>query len=241
MLKFTLSVIQILIGIYWAGDAARQNPKIDAFVAQLEGGYGAFNRQLQDVKIRDGLAVLRKLYGWLAIAATVMFFVAVRLAGPKTAFGTIWSAAFCMTVFGWFSIKWCMDHKKTVFEQGPHVALLVFSPFLMAAFDVLMGTHLMQILTEPLNRTPGPWSWSIPRSTHPMITGAILSAVTAGVFAVYYALIWVFAAPVAFCSAVLIGLPVALARFIHVIAPQKAFFGLTVVIFSSASLWLLWL
>jgi len=241
MLKFTLSVIQILIGIYWAGDAARQNPKIDAFVAQLEGGYGAFNRQLQDVKIRDGLVVLRKLYGWLAIAATVMFLVAARFVGPKTVLGTFWSAAFCMTVFGWFSIKWCMEHKKTVFEQGAHVALLVFSPFLMAVFDVLMGTHSMQILTESFNRTPGPWSWSIALNSHPMIAGAILSAVLAIFFAVYYAIIWIFAAPVAFCSTVLIGLPVALARFINVIAPQKAFFGLTVVVFSSASLWLLWL
>jgi hypothetical protein len=36
MLKFVLNIVQIVIGVYWAGDVARQNPKIDAFVAQLK-------------------------------------------------------------------------------------------------------------------------------------------------------------------------------------------------------------
>ena len=63
-----------------------------------------------------------------------------------------------------------------------------------------------------------------------------MSGVLAIFFAVYYAIIWIFAVPVAFLSAMLIALPVALARFIHVIAPRKAFAGLTVVVFVAASL-----
>lgn len=241
MLKLTLSLIQILIGIYWAGDVARQNPKIDAFVAQLEDGYGAFNQRLQGIRIGDGLIVLRRIYGWTAVAAAMLFFVLGRYLGQNPVFRTFWSTAFFVSFFGWFSIRWCTEHKRAVSDYGPQVALFVFGPLLMGAFDILMGTPFVQILMEPLNRVPNPWGWTIQQPANSIALGAVLSAFLAVFFAVYYVITWVFAAPAAFVSALVVALPVALARFVYVIAPRKAFFGLTAVVLTLATLWQLWL
>jgi hypothetical protein len=78
MLEFFLNIVQILIGVYWAGEVARQNPKIDSFVAQLESGYEKFNLSLKDTKIVEGLAALRRIYGWLAVATIIFFFAFSR-------------------------------------------------------------------------------------------------------------------------------------------------------------------
>lgn len=241
MLRLLLNLVQIVIAIYWAGDVARQNHKIDAFVAQLELGYGQFNQRLRDVKIVEGLAALQRLYGWVAIVTVASLILFGRLFGGNATAGLAWPSFFLVSVFGWFSIKWCINHRKAVFEYGPQVALLVFGPILMGVLDALTGTPFVQVLAEPFARIPNPWGWQVPRFTNPMALGALMSAVLAAFFGLYYVVAWILSIPAAFASAALVALPVALARIIHVIAPRKAFFGLTVLLFTVATLWQLWL
>jgi hypothetical protein len=237
MLKLTLNIIQILIGVYWAGEVARQNPKIDNFVAQLESGYGKFNQSIKDANIIEGLSALRKLYGWLAITAFVLLFVLGRFFATSPRLGYFWSVTFAICCFGWFSIKWCLEHKKTVAEFGPQVALIVFGPLWVGVFDLLMGTPFMQILSEPFQKIPNPWGFQFPTFTNPIAFGAVLSGILTFFFAVYYAITWFLTVPTSFVSALFIVVPVFLARFVHVIAPRKPFFGFTVLLFAGATLW----
>jgi hypothetical protein len=242
MLKIFLNLILVVVAIYWAGDVARQNSRIDAFVAQLELGYGQFNQRLRDTTIIDGLTTLQRLYGWAAILTVASLFLFGRLFGGNGTVGIVWSSCFLISVFGWFSIRWCISHRRAATEYGSQVALLVFGPTLMGILDVLAGTPFTQLLAEPFGRIPNPWGWENPVSTaNPMALGAAMSLALAVFFAVYYVITWMLAIPAAFASAVLVALPVAVARFIHVIAPRKAFFGLTVVVFTAATLWQLWL
>lgn len=241
MLKLILNIVQIIIGVYWAGDVARQNPKIDAFVAQLELGYDVFNQQVKDIKISEGLVTLRRLYGWTAIALAAVFFLAGRILGTSPKLGVIWSIVFLVSGFGWFSIKWCTEHKKTISQYGSQIALMVFGPLLLGSFDILMGTPFVQIIAEPFNQIPSVVPWQFPHYTNPIAVGTVMSVILAAFFCVYYAITWVLSAPAAFLSAALVAIPVALARIVHAIAPRKAFFGFTVLIFSVATLWQLWL
>ncbi|MBB5411046.1 hypothetical protein HDG34_005003 [Paraburkholderia sp. HC6.4b] len=225
MLKLVLACVQILIGFYWAGDMARQNPKINDFVAHLEDGYGSFNDRLKDVKVIEGLIALRKLYGYIAIVSFVLFFFLPKLAGTSRSLGAFLSTVGMASVFGWFSIKWCVDHKKAVAEIGSQVGLLIFGPVMLGAFDLLMGTRFMAIIWDGLYKIPAPASFHIPHLVNPIAIGGSLSLLFAVFLVLYYLIAWLLTVPAAFFSAALVLLPVAVARLVHTVAPRKAVNG----------------
>ena len=215
MLKLLLTLVQIIIGFYWAGDMARQNPRIDALVTHLENGYGNFNEKLKDAKIIGGLSALRSFYGWLAVAAFSLFFVLPKVIDPSPNFFGFLSLVGLGSVFGWFSIKWCLNHRKTVREFGSQVSLMVFGPILIGAFDLLLQTPFTQILAEGFYRIPLPFGWEVPHLTNPIAIGGAISLLFAVFFGLYYIITWLLTVPAAFASATIILLPVLLARFIH--------------------------
>ncbi|MBA5637755.1 hypothetical protein H3H37_11890 [Duganella sp. LX20W] len=241
MLKLILTLVQIIIGFYWAGDMARQNPKIDALVTHLEGGYGSFNEKLKSAKIVESLSVLRNFYGWVAVVAFLLFIVLSKIIGPNPNFLGYLSPVGIGSVFGWFSIKWCLEHRKTVREFGSQASLFVFGPILLGAFDLLLHTQFTQILAEGFYRIPLPLGWEVPHLTNPIAISGVISLLFATFFGLYYILTWLFTVPAAFASAVIILLPVLLARFIHAVAPRKPFVGFTFVLFTAVTLWSLWL
>lgn len=241
MLKLLLTLVQIVIGFYWAGDMARQNPRIDSLVTHLENGYGSFNEKLKDAKVTDGLLALRGFYGWVAVAAFSLFLVLPRFTGPNPSFFGFLSLVGISSVFGWFSIKWCLDHQKTVREFGSQVSLMVFGPILIGAFDLLFNTPFAQILAEGFYRIPLPLGWEVPQLTNPLAIGSAISLLFAAFVGIYYIITWLLTVPAAFASATIILLPVVLARFIHTLAPRKPFVGFTFVLFTLVTLWSLWL
>lgn len=239
MLKILCTCLQILIGFYWAGDMARQNPKINDFVAHLENGYGSFNNRLKDIKVIEGLNSLRKVYRYISIASIALFFILPRMIGPNRMLAGYLSTIGMLSMFGWFSIKWCVDHKSAITGIRPQVGLMIFGPIVLGASDVFLGTPFMAILSQPLYKIATISGFHVPQLTNPIAIGGSLSLVSAAFFLIYYVITWLVAAPAAFLSAALILLPVAAARLIHTIAPRKAFVGLTFILFAAASLGLL--
>jgi hypothetical protein len=224
-----LVLIQVLIGFYWAGDMARQSSKIDTLVSGLEDSYGSFNTRLKDARVMTGLAALRRFYGWIAVVATITLLIFPSIIGPNQAFAGLASVALLMSILGWFSIKWWLDHKNTASEIGSRLALFIFLPLLIAIFDTILSTPFTHILADALYRIPLLPDLSIPKLTSPLAIGSAISALFAVGALFFYLLIWLMTAPIVFLSAVLIALPVLLARFIHTIAPRRAFVGLTFV------------
>ena len=241
MLKLLLTFVQIIIGFYWAGDMARQNSKIDALVTHLENGYGSFNEKLKDAKIVESLSALRSFYGWVSVSSFSLFFVLPKIIGSNPNFFGFLSLVGIGSVFGWFSIKWCLDHRKTVREFGSQVLLMVFGPILIGAFDLLLHTPFTQILAEGFYRIPLPFGWEVPHFTNPIAIGGAISLLFAAFFGLYYIITWLLTVPTAFASATIVLLPVLLARLIHVVAPRKPFVGFTFVLFTAVTLWSLWL
>lgn len=241
MLKLLLTFVQIIIAFYWAGDMARQNRRIDALVTHLENGYGGFNEKLRDAKIVEGLFALRRFYGWVAIAAFSLFFVLPNVIDPNPNFFGFLLVVCIASFFGWYSIKWCIDHRKTVREFGSQVSLMVFGPILIGAFDLLLQTSFTQILAEGLYRIPLPFGWDVPHLTNPLAIGGAISMLLALFFGLYYIITWFFTVPATFASATIVLLPVLFARFIHAVAPRKPFVGFTFVLFTAVTLWGLWL
>ncbi|RQV00931.1 hypothetical protein DF047_31480 [Burkholderia cenocepacia] len=146
-----------------------------------------------------------------------------------------------VSMFGWFSIKWCIDHKSALTDMRPQVGIMIFGPVALGIFDIFFETPFMTILTQPLYKITTPLGLHVPHLVNPIAIGGCLSLIFAIFFLVYYILTWLVSAPAAFLSAALVLLPVAAARLIHTVAPRKAFVGLALMLFATASFGLLWL
>ncbi|MBR8235289.1 hypothetical protein K6W26_12100 [Burkholderia sp. AU42008] len=239
MLKFLITCVQVLSGFYLAGDMARQNPKINDFVAHLEDGYGSFNARLKDIKVRDGLNALRKFYRYISIISIACFFMLPKIVGPNQLLAGYLSSIGMVSMFGWFSIKWCIDHKNALTGIRPQVGLMIFGPVILGIFDTFFETPFVTILTQPLYKISIPLGLHVPHLTNPIAIGGCLSLIFAIFFLIYYILTWLLAAPAAFLSAAFVLLPVAAARLIHTVAPRKAFVGLALILFATTSFGLL--
>lgn len=241
MLKTILTFVQIVIGFYWAGDMARQNPRVDALVTHLENGYEGFNEKLKDAKIVEGLSMLKRFYGWVAVAIFSMFFALSKILGSNPQFFFFMSLVGLGSVFGWFSIKWCLEHRRTIREFSSNVLIMIFAPILIGIFDFFLHTPFTQVLAEGFYHLPLPDGWEVPHLTNPLAIGGAISLFFATFVGFYYIITWLLTVPAAFASVAIVLLPVLLARFIHVAAPRKPFVGFTFVLFTVVTLGSLWL
>lgn len=239
VLKFVLTIAQILTGLYLAGELIRQNKDVDMFLGSLERSYGRFNRQLEESSVRSGLSQLARLYALFAILAFVAFLLVGRLQAVRVQTWAIW--AFTTCTLGWLSIGWCTDHRKTLAQFRPGLALALIFPVILVSTDLLTGESFTRRFCEPIYMllSDNPWHFELPQLASPIAFGSLLMALLLGTFASYYILIWLVAAPIAFASVLVIWVPVSLARLIHTFAPKTPMAGLVAVVFAMASLWLL--
>lgn len=136
MLKSILTLLVVLISVYWVGEKTRRNPKIDAFLSAIEGHYSKLNDRLEDATTMEGLHFLRKFYGWISVFLFVCLYVVQRFSqpNPTNILPLFW--VFGFTFMGWFSIKWVIDHKNTISEFSRNNALVIFGPLLLGVFDL---------------------------------------------------------------------------------------------------------
>lgn len=239
MLKIACTILQILTGLYLAGNMSRQNAKVDAFVGRLEHIYGNFNERLRDAEVRRGLTGLSRIYAWIATLAMIVVIVFLY-GGQRESRIFEWSSiVFFAAYLGWFSIKWCLEHRKAVADFGWQPLVLVAAPLLLAVIDSFAMTGLFQPLMDQMRTFPFPEAFQ-PYLSEPLAVAAALSLCFGLGFAAMYVMTWVISVPVAITSIVMITLPITLARVVHAIAPNKAFTGFVMLVFIVSTLATLW-
>lgn len=232
MLKFFLNTIIIVISFYWAGDIARQNNKINYLVLNLENGYQGFNSRLKDAKIRDGLVVLKSFYGWASIVVGFLSFFLHYWISSNFILIKADYFIFLILFLGWFSLRWCLDHRAAAIEFAKPAFFVIASPLLLAALEYFSGTPLMHGIFEPFTRISFPGKYGLPHFNNPFSIGMLFSIGFLLLFGFYYFITWLIAMPVAFSSALLVSFAVLTAKFIHTLAPRKAFAGFTFLVFA---------
>ncbi|MEN3032021.1 hypothetical protein [Chromobacterium amazonense] len=243
MLKFCLQLLLTLISAYWAGKTFRENERIDRFVTNLEIGYTAINKKIKTANEHDALMKVKKFYGWSCIIGLILFFASSWLLGNHNMLMPTISMIVLFSFAGWFSIKWCTNHKKTIREILPTALKIVLSPIGAALLDKFFGTKLISSLTLPFQDIPQPIYSFIP---HINLNGLAEISISMSIFLLagmllYYVLTWIMLAPIAFASIALTLAPIKLARFIDKITPNNAFAGLTFIIALIASIALIYL
>ncbi|MGL4603836.1 MAG: hypothetical protein ACRCU9_06805 [Iodobacter sp.] len=238
MLKITLSLIAVLISVYWVGEKARRNPKIDAFLSAIEGNYSKFNNRLEDATTKSGLSLLRRFYGWASafLFACILIFQRLSLQNPRSLLPLFWGFGF--TFMGWFSIKWVVEHKKTIGEFSRNNVLIIFGPLTIGIFDLVFHTPFTEILLLPFQQAAATFHFNMPEITNPLAIGGAVSLVFLLFFCIYYLLTWTITAPVFLVSVFAVVLPIKFARALAKIDRNNTFFWFTVFAMCIISFWL---
>lgn len=227
VLSLLIKLMLVVIGIYWAGDATDQNPKIKGAIALIESGYGSFNDRLKHTRIQEGLKWLRKIYGWAAITIMVAFFFLGRWVNESLGF--VLSIIFFASFWGWFSIRWSTEHKKELAEFTPLI-IGVLGPLLIGILDLINGTSLTNAIADLFYIPASAMELNVPRVGNPVVIGGTISAICALSLAVLYLLTWLLVVPIVFASVALIALPIWFARLIDLFTPKKPFPGFLIMI-----------
>jgi hypothetical protein len=238
MLKLILSLLIAVISIYWVGEKARRNPKINNFLNVVEGKYSKLNEILEDATVISGLKYLQKLYGWISIFIPVLFFVFNKIfhLDKDLTIYVFW--VFSFSFMGWISIRWVLDHKKAVKEMSKNNLLFVFIPILLGLLAFLFDSTIMNILMYPIYELVGKLHMQLPQINNPILIGCLISLMFASFFAFYYALTWVVSIPMFFASVLVVLLPIRFARLLAAIDRQNTFFWFSVFVLIVSTVWL---
>ncbi|AMK76912.1 MULTISPECIES: hypothetical protein [Methylomonas] len=238
MLKIILTCFVVLISVYWVGEKARRNPKIDAFLSSIEGHYSTINEWLEDSTTMAGLKFLRRLYGWLSIILCILLFATSHFSPPNWSSTLSLFSVFAFMFMGWFSIKWVTEHKNTIAELSRDDVLIIFSPVFLGVFDVLFKTPFVNIFVLPLQHMADSLHITIPQISNPVALGSIISLILFAFFAFYYLLTWAITVPVFLISVFSVILPIQIARLLAAIDRENTFFWFTVFVMVVISIWL---
>ncbi|CAG9264009.1 conserved membrane hypothetical protein [Burkholderia diffusa] len=238
MLKITLAILVVLISIYWVGEKARKNVKIDEFLSSIEGRYSSLNERIEDATILSGLHFLRRLYGWASIFLFACLFIVQRFFQSSVASFLPLFWFFSFTFMAWFSIKWVIGHKNTIGEFSKTYALFIFGPLLMGIFDLIFHTPFTKILFPPIQQFVTMSHLSIPDISNPLAIGGTVSLVVIFFLCFYYIITWIVAVPVFLISVFAVILPIKFARLLAKIDRGNTFFWFTAFIMLVISIWL---
>lgn len=235
-MKFFLTLIAALSGLYLAGDMIRQNPKLDALLSTAENFYSVLNGKLLTASIGNGLRVLQRLYGFLAVVLVVLFVLSSLYGWQNSAGKTIVATSLIFALVAWFSILWCLDHKSVVSAALPNVALFVAGPLAMGFMDLLLGSNLTSIFASQISQLLQPLHvpWQLP--SNPVATGAITAAMFTFFWLLQYMLAWILCFPFALMALTIAATILALAKAIDRFAPKKPFVGLVAFLFLASTL-----
>lgn len=229
MWSFFSTTLQIIISIYWAGEVVRQNPKVENLIEVIERGYKSFNSSLKDVQVVNALRVLRKIYVYLIVIIISAILIQDFLSTNLTILNLILSRLLPITLLGWFSLEWCLDHKKYISGVSPQVLLIIVSPVLFVIIDQLMSTSISDVIVVPCTQILDAIGYEPP--TNNILISMVCTLTITLSIAIFYILAWFISVPIAFVSAILVCIPIFFARLMHYFFPHKPFFGFTVLAF----------
>lgn len=230
LLKVLLVAVQVLISCYWAGQWASANPAIARLEGDFELRYEQFTRRLRAGAEDERLKAVAQLYKSLsrilttivvALAAVSALLVYLGLENGIQLFAAIFVIAavglvFCYTCLAGITRS---TTKSTDPDSYPMLMWLLFF-FVAGILVAVLKTH----------ETLVPEWWQAVAGLLIIPAAGFLSV---GLFSVVIRL----GAPLfAFASIMALSLPLAVSRLAAGIAPNKPFFGLSVVVFALAAI-----
>lgn len=227
LLKISLTFLAWLIGVYLIGNKVRVNPKIDSIVSLVELRYSIINRKLEEATVRSGLMLLRRFYGLASITAGIIIITAQYIINDiNLLLNGFWIFSFFF--MSWLSIKWVLDHKKTIASSFKMKRLLILVPVLFGLIDLFIETSLTDKLFSPIKILASTLHITLPNTTNSIYMGFTLSIIIISFLAIDYLLTWLITTPIFMISILAVTTSINIARFLAKIDRNNTFFWLSI-------------
>ncbi|QEU44079.1 hypothetical protein F3X94_23485 [Raoultella planticola] len=231
MLKAIVTILQILVGLYCLGHVIRQNPKFDAFLLVVENGYGGINNKLKDARLYDGICTLRLMYGFIGFLAFLLIFLTPYLTSAPQPYLLICGACFIISIIGWGSISWCLQHNEILLDNILFLSIFLLSPFLMAFLEERTNTPLLWYPLESIFIMLHSMNIDIDPPRNIFIQACIFSATLVFFMFVQYLFNWLISIPVLLLTIFIVLLTSSFAKIVNLFFPKNAFAGLMAILF----------
>lgn len=231
MTNALLEVVATIITIYWIGDKAKQNAKLDTLVSTVESGYGSLNARLRKSSITVGLAALQKVYLYLMVGSIIIFFSLNRffdISGEKQII-LIWMM--CIPSILWMSIKWYTNHKAVLKESIKPFLMVTLSPFLLLILGYLADEPIINALVNDFRQVELPFGWSIPEVINPLHVVLWISFGMAVASVFYYVVACIVFLPAVLLSFLCVAMPIQFAKIVNSYCPKTPLIGFTVFLY----------
>lgn len=144
MLKFALASVQALIGIYWAGEIARQNKDFNTIVTIIEERFSGVSEYVRDASVRSILMRIQNVSGISSILMYIMLlamYIITSIMKLKVSENVLYPVYLTMfviatvSIFLYISIAAVFNRKKAIRYALIIFALCVIGAFCLAFFD----------------------------------------------------------------------------------------------------------
>lgn len=231
MLKFIITILQVFVGVYCLGDIARKNSKFDAFLTLLETGYGQFNNKIQNACLKNGIAELKKIYGFFALFFFFIFIILSAFFPGSNEYMFICTTGFVFSLLGRGGISWWMQHKQVILSNAGITLLIIIFPFLLGLLERQSGVSLLKNNLEPLLNSLAQLGFVVNPDIGVWWLASILSVGLLLMVFILYISTWVLSVPIIFVSVLFTVTAISFSKLVNKISPGKAFNGLMVILF----------
>ncbi|MBE0445805.1 hypothetical protein [Psychrobacter sp. FME5] len=198
--------------------STRGNQRINKFFSDIQDSYNKLNRNLEILSFVEGIKALSKFYGWASLIFFTLFFISNKFISKDL--GYVFFLVFAFVFMSWFSIKWFIDHKNTIFKGSRNVILMILSPILLGGFDLLIGENLTSdffiAIADSLSSIFPSFIILLENTgmnfNSPVISSITLSLILLLVFLIYYLIMWIFTLPIFLIALITAILPIQFAR-----------------------------
>lgn len=228
-MKFFLVFIQSILAIYLAGELARQNTKVDAFISQVENNYDTWNERIRNLDVKKATIVLKKIYAVISIVITISFLVSSHFLSEYKILNGYLSIASIFFIFLWVTLQWyTVDKGVSGFKY--QFFIFIISPLVMAAFDFVTGSRFVWEMARIYYTIAYQLGFNPPLIDDPIFLGLIMALFGFVMIVLQYFYTAIISYPVAIFSIAIVATPIYFARIVHGFNPNNSFSGFALII-----------
>lgn len=227
-MKFFLIFIQALLGVYLAGELARQNGKVNAFISQIENNYETWNERIRHLDIKKAVIFLKKIYAIISITITIAFFLTYHYFPEYKEMNDHFSMVAVFFIFLWVTLQWYTEDKK-ISDFKYQFFIFIASPLIMGFCDFFTGSNFIQEMAKIYSTMANGLGFNPPLTGGPIYLGLMMAVFGFILIAVQYIYTAIISYPVAMLSIAIVAFPIYFARIVHGFNPKKSFAGFAVI------------
>tara|TARA_Y100001951_G_scaffold105112_1_gene119951 strand:+ start:21755 stop:22483 length:729 start_codon:yes stop_codon:yes gene_type:complete len=216
-----LAIIANVVGsAYFMGGMLLQHDKAKELVESMDSGFKGLLLEIKEKQPAETIRMLVKIFGGITGAAFVgiLLMGILRIHSQQLAF--VLSVTFLVTGILSGSLFWVLKHKEVVKQVGQWLLFFGGGSLLFPVMDVLTNAEITNVVYSMMQASFSPL-FTLPNGNGLVYEAAVVTGFYTGFVIIFYAIAWLYAAPIALAAWFIVAVPIFGARAISRAFPQQ--------------------